>query len=54
MQYPTEEMIERYAIKMAQGNNGGKWATHYTDDQKQLWRIRAQGLITEIIIELRE
>jgi hypothetical protein len=32
-----QELIEKWAVKMALGNNGGEWATHYTEDQKNLW-----------------
>ena len=42
------DLIEKYAIIMAEGNNGGSWATHYTDSQKDLWRERAQKLIEDI------
>jgi len=42
------DLIEKYAIIMAEGNNGGTWATHYTDSQKDLWRGRAQKLIEDI------
>lgn len=30
--------MELLAIKAAQGNNGGTWADHYTDDHKAFWR----------------
>lgn len=30
--------IEALAIECARGNNGGEWATHYTDEQKEFWR----------------
>lgn len=30
--------IEALAIRAAKGNNGGEWATHYTEDQKDYWR----------------
>ena len=42
------DLIEKYAIIMAEGNNGGAWATHYTDSQKDLWRARAEKLIEDI------
>ena len=42
------DLIEKYAIIMAEGNNGGTWATHYTDSQKDLWRARAEKLIEDI------
>lgn len=34
----TDEEIEALAIRAAKGNNGGEWATHYTDEQKAYWR----------------
>jgi hypothetical protein len=45
------ELIEKYAIIMALGNNGGEWATHYTDKQKALWRQRAKELILDVMKE---
>jgi hypothetical protein len=42
------DLIEKYAIIMAEGNNGGTWATHYTDSQKDFWRARAEKLIEDI------
>ena len=46
------DLIEKYAIIMAEGHNGGTWATHYTDSQKDLWRARVQKLIEDIKMEL--
>jgi hypothetical protein len=43
------DLIEKYAIIMAEGNNGGAWATHYTDSQKDLWRARAEKLIEDVL-----
>jgi len=43
------DLIEKYAIIMAEGNNGGTWATHYTDSQKDVWRERAQKLIEDVL-----
>lgn len=34
----TDEDIEALAIRAAKGNNGGEWATHYTEKQKAYWR----------------
>lgn len=42
------ELIEKWAIKMALGNNGGGWATHYTEEQKNLWRQRSEELIEDV------
>jgi hypothetical protein len=30
--------LENYAVRCAKGNNGGEWATHYTEEQKNYWR----------------
>jgi hypothetical protein len=29
---------------LAEWCNGGKWSTHYTDAQKEVWRLRALSL----------
>lgn len=34
----TEDQVEYFAIRAAKGNNGGEWATHYNEDQKNYWR----------------
>lgn len=39
------ELIEKVALTMAVGNNGGGWATHYTKEQQDLWRERAKEVI---------
>ena len=39
------ELIEKVARTMALGNNGGDWATHYTEEQQNLWRERAKEII---------
>lgn len=39
------ELIEKIAMTMALGNNGGGWATHYNEDQKNVWRERAKEVI---------
>lgn len=44
----TTEQIEAFAIRCAQGNNGDAWAEHYTDAQKQHWRIFIRDLETAI------
>jgi hypothetical protein len=44
----TENLVDRVAIMMAIGNNGGIWVTHYTDSQKFLWRMRAATVIAEV------
>lgn len=44
----TDEMIEKFAIRVALGNNGGKWSSHYTEEQKEHWRQFVKDLIQEI------
>ena len=39
------ELIEQVAKTMALGNNGGDWAKHYNEDQKNVWRERAKEVI---------
>lgn len=41
-----EEQVEVVARTIALGNNGGEWASHYTDGQKELWRDRAREVIS--------
>jgi hypothetical protein len=45
----TDEQIEELAIRCAKGNNGGEWATHYTEDQKNFWRGFVRGLEDSIL-----
>lgn len=44
-----DELVERIAKKIAVANNGGDWATHYTDAQKDVWRQRAREVIKEVL-----
>ena len=39
------ELIEKVALLIAEANNGGKWATHYNEAQKNVWRERATKII---------
>ena len=41
-------LYERIAIMIAEGNNGGTWAEHYTREQKDVWRMRACEIINLI------
>ncbi len=50
----TPEQIEKYAIRCALGNNGGKWATHYLEDQKQHWRNFVSDLSFDISVDVTE
>lgn len=45
----TPDQIERYAIRCARGNNGGEWATHYNEDQRNFWR----DFVTDLAVDLR-
>ena len=39
------ELIDSVAKKIAVANNGGDWAKHYNEDQKNVWRKRAKEII---------
>lgn len=43
-----DEFVEGFAKKIAIANNGGDWSTHYTEEQKNVWRQRGQELFDEI------
>lgn len=45
----TDEEIEKFAIQCAKGNNGGEWATHYTEAQKDYWRQFVRDLAARIL-----
>ncbi len=47
-----DDIIERYAIRCAQGNNGGEWASHYNEDQKNFWRKFVKDLIYDLTLNL--
>lgn len=47
-----EAMIERWAIRLALGNNGGSWESHYTEKQKNFWRQMTSDMIQDIKSEL--
>jgi heme oxygenase len=44
----SPEQIEGFAIRAALGNNGGTWATHYTEGQKEHWRQWVRDLAEAI------
>lgn len=48
----TAETVKAFAIKCAKGNNGGEWATHYTEEQKNFWRQFVQSLAWAIMDEM--
>lgn len=41
----NDEEIEALAIRAAKGNNGGEWAKHYTEAQKDYWRQFVRDLV---------
>jgi hypothetical protein len=43
----SPEIIETLAIRAALGNNGGAWAEHYTNEQKEHWRRFVQDLVAD-------
>lgn len=45
----TDEQLESFAIRAAPGNNGGEWATHYTEGQKEHWRQFVKDLVADIL-----
>lgn len=45
----TNDECEQLAIKAAKGNNGGEWATHYTEEQKEYWRNFVKDLAYALI-----
>lgn len=44
----TDLLVESTALRMAVGNNGGCWAEHYTEDQRDHWRRLAASLVSDI------
>ncbi len=47
----SDEIADKFARKFAVANNGGEWATHYTEEQKNVWRHRARQWIGEVLYE---
>lgn len=43
-----DNLIKKYAIQIALGNNGGQWATHYNENQKNHWRNLVRELIEDV------
>ena len=41
----SDEEIEKFAIRVALGNNGGQWSTHYKEEHKEHWRKFIRDLI---------
>lgn len=46
--------IEHFAKRAALGNNGGDWAVHYTEDQKEHWRAFVRDLVSSVRYALTE
>ena len=46
----TEEQIDKYAIRVAVGNNGGEWASHYKEHHREFWR----NIVRELIADLKK
>ena len=44
----TDKQVEDFAIRAALGNNGGAWAEHYTEKQKEHWRQFVRDLAAAI------
>jgi hypothetical protein len=49
---PDHTLVERVAIVMAVGNNGGSWNISYTEQQRGVWRKRAEEVVKMIKAEL--
>jgi hypothetical protein len=50
----TTDQIESLAIRAALGNNGGAWATHYNETQKDFWRTYVRDLAAVVVAAERE
>jgi hypothetical protein len=48
----NESLIKSFAIRAALGNNGGNWADHYTEAQKEYWRRFVRDMVVHIKIGL--
>ena len=44
----NSDKIEEYAKRIALGNNGGDWAIHYSEKNKEFWRNLVKDLIKDI------
>lgn len=44
--------LESFAIRAALGNNGGTWAEHYTEDQKEHWRQFVRDLEASMLKDM--
>jgi hypothetical protein len=41
----TATLIDKMAARVSVAMNGGRWDTHYTSAQKQVWRDRVAAII---------
>ncbi|MEA2910306.1 MAG: hypothetical protein QOJ15_2387 [Bradyrhizobium sp.] len=48
----TADLIESFAIRVALGNNGGTWAEHYTEPQREHWRQFVRDLVAEVCADI--
>lgn len=48
--YLSPAQIEAVAIRCALGNNGGTWAEHYTEGQKEHWRQFVRDIAAEMVV----
>lgn len=44
----NDRKIEKFAMRVALGNNGGRWDTHYTEKQKEHWRKFVRDLVEAV------
>lgn len=51
---PRAAIIEQFSIRIALGNNGGTWAEHYTEEQKNHWRKLTADLVKDLEIDLSQ
>lgn len=49
-----DDGVEKLAIRAALGNNGGEWAEHYTEAQKEHWRQWVRDLAVGVATEANE
>jgi hypothetical protein len=50
----ASDQLEAFAIRCAKGNNGGEWATHYNEDQKNFWRDFVRQIAVDIGAEIKQ
>jgi hypothetical protein len=50
----ASDRVESFAIRCAKGNNGGEWATHYTEDQKNFWRDFVRDLAADLGADINQ